>query len=115
MKGIRLLRTERTSRTRNAPVGERLTTGTYSGGLFVEGRPEERKASIADWRKCPASTLQERARHEPHFHGMTVKGLSLADLISREKYWYELPETIDPAAERRIRWVGRVSSEVDGA
>jgi len=101
---------------KKVPIGERFTECAYSGGLFIEVRPRDRNAIIANWRNRPASTLQERAVHEPHFCGMTIKGLSLTDIIAKEKYWHSLPETIDPTAERRIRWAGKkeyIGREVD--
>jgi len=92
---------------KHVPVGKRFTECAYSGGLFIEVRPRDRKAIIADWKNRPASTLQDRANHEPHFYGMTIKGLSLTDIVAKEKYWHRLPETIDPRAQRRVKWAGK--------
>ena len=91
---------------RHVPVGQRFTECAYAGELFVEFRPASKTAILRTWKNSPASTLQDRAAHEPHFYGTTIKGLSLADIVLAGKYWHRLPEAIDPAAQRRVRWTG---------
>jgi hypothetical protein len=88
---------------KNAPVGERFTESAYSGEVFVEFRPASKKAIVREWKNSPAGTLQERAYHEPHFYGTTIKGLSLSDIVIKGQYWHALPEN----AERLIRWAGK--------
>lgn len=92
---------------KKTPVGERFTESAYSGEVFVEFRPASKKAIVREWKNSPASTLQERAYHEPHFYGTTIKGLSLADIVIKGQYWHALPETTDPSAKRLIRWAGK--------